>query len=388
MPTEALREQMAGVGDAPGRQWFSDLAEAVVDAGRCVRCGACVAACPSTSLALGASGLPELVKMCTGCGRCVDLCPRAGLGYEATWVRGDDVTGLGLGSVLEAWSARSRRRVPGAQDGGVVTEVLVQGLERGELDGVVLARPMPGNPARSVAFVAERAEQVREAAGSFYGWTGGLAALASASGIDEDARLALVGTPCQLQGLAALRRWPLGGHARRFAQVVLQVALWCSKSFDTEALFVGELAGRYGVDLQEVAKVDIGSGRISVLGRGGEVLLSERVSSVARAGFAGCAECADFSGRAGDLSVGSIGSPEGFTSILVRTAEGAKALEWAADVLERRPLEDPAAVLAAERREARRALARLGRPLEEGAPVLLRERRAAAARESRKEVSA
>jgi coenzyme F420 hydrogenase subunit beta len=375
MAAEALRSVMSGVGEAPGRQWFADLAEAVVDAGRCVRCGACVGACPSGSLALGARGLPELVKMCTGCGRCVDLCPRAGLGYESTWVDGPDETGLGLGAVLGAWSARSSRRVPGVQDGGVVTEVLVAGLERGELDGVVVAKPVPGQPGRAVAALAERAEDVREAAGSFYGWTGGLAALFEVPDVDPDARLALVGTPCQLQGLSALRRWPLGGRARRFAQVVLGIALWCSKSFDTDSLFVGELEQRRGIDLRQVAKVDISGGRISVIGEDGEVLLCERVSGVAKAGFAGCAECADFSGRSADLAVGSIGSPEGYSSVLVRSAAGAKALDWAADTLERRPLVDPGAVAQADQREARRAAARLGRPLDPSAPVLLRERR-------------
>lgn len=375
MVAEALRVAMSGVGEAPGRQWFADLAEAVVDAGRCVCCGACVGACPSGSLALGARGLPELVKMCTGCGRCVELCPRAGLGYESTWVEGPDETGLGLGAVLSAWSARSLRGVPGAQDGGVVTEILVAGLERGELDGVVVARPVPGQPGRAVAALAERPEEVRKAAGSFYGWTGGLAALAGVPEVEPDARLALVGTPCQLQGLSALRRWPLGGHGRRFAQVVLGIALWCSKSFDTDALFLGELQRRRGIDLEKVARVDISGGRISVVDENGGVLCSEPVSGVTRAGFAGCAECADFSGRSADLAVGSIGSPEGYSSVLARTAAGVKALEWATDALERRPLEDPDAVAKADRRETRRAVARLGRELDPSAPVLLRERR-------------
>ena len=49
--------------------WFEDLDRAVIDADRCVQCGACVAACPTDSIGVGEDGLPALVKLCIGCGR-------------------------------------------------------------------------------------------------------------------------------------------------------------------------------------------------------------------------------------------------------------------------------------------------------------------------------
>ena len=45
-----LREAMNGMGEPPGKVWFFELAAAVIDADRCIQCGACVAACPSDSL--------------------------------------------------------------------------------------------------------------------------------------------------------------------------------------------------------------------------------------------------------------------------------------------------------------------------------------------------
>ncbi len=45
-----LREQMNGIPEPPGKVWFWELAAGVIDAGRCIQCGTCVAACPSNSI--------------------------------------------------------------------------------------------------------------------------------------------------------------------------------------------------------------------------------------------------------------------------------------------------------------------------------------------------
>ena len=80
----AIRDAMNDIEEAPGKVWFWELERAVIDAGRCIECGACIAACPSDSLGIGADDMPTLVKMCTGCSLCWDFCPRGGLRYEAT----------------------------------------------------------------------------------------------------------------------------------------------------------------------------------------------------------------------------------------------------------------------------------------------------------------
>ena len=186
-----IRDEMNGIEEAPGKLWFWELEAAVIDADRCVQCGACIAACPSDSIGIGADGLPKLVKMCTGCSLCWDFCPRGGMRHEATWslpVAGSDgaewkitgaagAAGQGLGRVEETYTARVRPRVPGAQDGGVVSALLIALLEAGDLDGALLARESPTEPWKGEPFLARTPAEVIECAGSFYNQTLALAAL-------------------------------------------------------------------------------------------------------------------------------------------------------------------------------------------------------------------
>ena len=75
--------------------------------------------------------------------------------------------------------------------------------------------------------------------------------------LPADPRLAVVGTPCEVQGLRAmqLRPWPTGAH--RVDAVSLSIALFCTKSFDYEALVVGELERTRGIAIDQVARIDV-----------------------------------------------------------------------------------------------------------------------------------
>src|SRR3712207_299880 len=151
---------MNDIEEAPGKVWFWDLEKAVIDADRCVQCGVCVAACPTDSIGIGDDDLPKLVKMCTGCSLCWDFCPRGGLRHEATWKLGSarrDGRALqgaepdfkivgnserrsveGIGHVYESYTARLNPAIEGAQDGGVVSAMLIALLEAGEIDGALV----------------------------------------------------------------------------------------------------------------------------------------------------------------------------------------------------------------------------------------------------------
>jgi len=423
-----LRQRMNGIPEPPGKVWFWELEAGVIDADRCIRCGTCVAACPSNSIGVSdTTGLPELVKMCTGCSLCWDFCPRGGLRYEALWppstpgidqdepgtqARSDagdsdwkisgGPPGDGLGAVLERFAVRAsitgrapvagtrgagrapvagtrgagRAPVAGTrvQDGGAVTAILTALFAAGEIDGALVARPShdPDEPWKGVASVVTTAGELASASGSFYNQTMALAELdLSGSGLPAEPRLAVVGTPCEVQGIRAMqaRRWSTGAH--RVDAVVLTIALMCTKSFDYEALILRELEQRRGVDLKRVAKLDVTEGRMILEYRDGEIAVDEPVKKFHGAALKGCDECADFLGRSADLSAGSVGSLRGWTSVLVRTERGRRAVQIARPFLDLRQLDDPEALVRLDNLDKRTARRSLQRPLEPSGPLFI-----------------
>jgi coenzyme F420 hydrogenase subunit beta len=396
-----LREQMNGIPEPPGKVWFWELAAGVIDAGRCIQCGTCVAACPSNSIGVNTrTGLPELVKMCTGCSLCWDFCPRGGLRYEAlrptstpqdhpgeataatradpaasSWQSTGDPPADGLGSLLGRYAVRASVKPDGVQDGGAVTALLCALLDAGEIDGALVSKPSEDEdqPWKGVATVATTPAEVVASAGSFYNQTMALSELdlSRYPSLPPRPRLAVVGTPCEVQGLTAMqaRRWSTGAH--RVDAVVLSIALLCTKSFDYESLVLHELRDRHGIDLKRVAKIDVVRGRLVVEYRGGEVALDEPVKDFHGAALEGCDECADFLGRSADLSVGAVGSIDGWSSVLVRTERGRRAFEVARSRLDVRDLDDPGALARLDALDKRIALRSLERAFDPDAPLFI-----------------
>jgi coenzyme F420 hydrogenase subunit beta len=384
----AIRDEMNGVQEAPGKTWFWELEAAVIDAGRCIQCGACVAVCPSDSIAVGEGELPLLAKMCTGCSLCWDFCPRGGLRHEATGRLVDalidadahgptKITGANgySRSIRETYTARARPGIDGAQDGGVVTALLSALLEAGEIDGALVARESETERWKGEPFVARTPEELRECAGSFYNNAMALGRLDAKvlrrRGLPAEPRLAVVGTPCEVEAIRAMQARPWFWGSSRVDAVVLTIALLCTKSFNYEKLMVDEIAERRGIALDDIRRVDVIRGKLMLDGDDGERLLEEPIRDFHGAALKGCDECADFLGDAADLSVGSVGSADGYSSVLVRTDAGRRAFERARGRLELRELDRPEALGKLDRLDKKIAFESLQRAYDPDAPLFI-----------------
>jgi coenzyme F420 hydrogenase subunit beta len=370
-----IREMMNDIDEAPGKVWFWDLEKAVIDADRCVQCGVCVAACPTDSIGIGEDDLPQLVKMCTGCSLCWDFCPRGGLQYESTWKitgssNGDSIEGMG--HVEESYTARVRQRIDGVQDGGFVSALLISLLEAGEIDGALLARESETERWKGEAFLATTPEEVRLCAGSFYNQT---LALGHVDFKDYDLppnpRIAVVGTPCEIEGIKAMQARPWTWGSSQVEAITLTIALLCTKSFNYEKLMLEEIRDKRGVDLDSVGRVDIIRGKMIVQDLEGTTIFEEPIRDFHGAALKGCDECADFMGHAADISVGSVGSADGYSSVLLRSEEGLVAFESVRDRLELRPLDKPQALDKLDGLDKRVAFNSLKRAFDPDAPLFI-----------------
>ena len=322
------RDRIAESREPAEKTWFRTLDSAVIEADRCVQCGSCTAACPSDSIGIDhETGRPTLVRMCTGCSRCWDFCPRSGLRYE----RLNELAGSAPNTAYVAEAADSHT----GQNGGAVTALLAGLLEAGEIDGAVVVGD-GDDPLKGEATLATSRAELLESAGSNYNQTmqlGRVDELVAESDL-EDPDIALVGTPCVVQGAAALDRLQ---YDDELDPIALTISLVCTRSFAYERLRKRLLAA--GVDPQDVGELSIVGDALTATDESGDRLLKEDIDSFDGAALRGCAECADAVGEAADISAGNIGSPEGKTTLLPRTERGSDAIEAAAVELETEELD-------------------------------------------------
>ncbi|MDS0278622.1 Coenzyme F420 hydrogenase/dehydrogenase, beta subunit C-terminal domain [Halomicroarcula sp. S1AR25-4] len=377
-PGYGIRAEMSDIEEPDRKTWFMELDEAVIQNDRCIQCGTCVAACPSDSIGIGEDDLPKLVKMCTGCSLCWDMCPRGGLRYERQWkITGGEDNVKGAGDPITEFSAKVEDDWrENAQDGGLVTSVLCHLLEADEIDGALIATESDEEPWKAESFLATTPEECIENAGSFYNQTLALGNLdlsqwAHKLGVPlSEASLALVGTPCEIEGIRALQdfEWDYAAQEDGVRAIDYTIALMCTKNFNYYSLIGEQLAEKRDVQPEDIGKLDVLDGEMRVYDHDGDPILVEDVEAFHDAALKGCDECADFTGYCADLTVGSVGSSDEYSSVIVRTEQGLRAWELTEPDLDYHDLEDRSAIGGLQSWDKKKAFESLERPFDPDAP--------------------
>ena len=139
-------------------------------------------------------------------------------------------------------------------------------------------------------------------------------------------KVAVVGLPCQINGLRKLQYFPyhakhdfeLGkdGKPVKLPKIEYLIGLFCMEKFEYNSL--KEVLSKYGIDIKDVEKFDIKKGKLLVYVNGEKKEIDLKEIEIC----SGCKMCRDFDAELADVSIGSVGSPNGYSTIIIRTEKG------------------------------------------------------------------
>ena len=313
---------------------FQDLQQEVISRGLCGRCGGCASFCSAddmNALDFDRAEGPRLISddNCLKCGICYLICPQIkALDAE---VREKFGWRPPIGNFRSIVSARTTERKVAqvCTDGGVVTSLLRYALKKRIISGALVSRK--AGPFFREPFLATKPEELIEAAGTHFDEVQHLGDFGKdystysptimeikALGQRPLDRIALVGTPCQIytvRKMQVLNILPADS-------IVFTVGLFCMENFSFDAKSRTTLQKKLGVNIKDIAKLNIKEDVI-ITTTSGEVLHLpfEALDEVARPA---CMACPDFANDFADVSVGGLGSPDGYTTTVIRTGVGQK----------------------------------------------------------------
>lgn len=320
-----------------------------VEAETCILCGLCARVCDEcvglNAINFANRGVDRRIEgpleetlganlpaVCIGCGACAYVCPtgtiklaevygkiRSTFPYQAVEERtfgrsrrADEP----LGIYQRAFAARARDAalLGRVQDGGAVTALLGYALEAGTIDCAVITVAdrawLPG------VKVARTPAELKSGAGTKYTfYPSGLGLLeAAAAGCEK---IGFVGTPCQIGGI---RRVLTSDQPYKLSKVRVQllIGLFCMETFTQDLM---QYLQDKVLPLEAIKKLDIKGKELRVYDKAGTLKLVP-FTEIERYGNTGCFACPDYTAELADISVGSVGSAAGWSTVLTRTATG------------------------------------------------------------------
>jgi coenzyme F420 hydrogenase subunit beta len=126
----------------------------------------------------------------------------------------------------------------------------------------------------------------------------------------------MVGTPCQIRSVKKMQCLGIvPAHVINYT-----IGLFCMENFSFDASSRKRLEDKLHVDWADIAKLNIKEDVIISLQDGTTVHVPfDEMDEMARPA---CLACTYFANDYADLSVGGLGSPTGYTTVLIRTQKG------------------------------------------------------------------
>lgn len=320
--------------------------EDVVDEDLCISCGTCAAVCITRCIEM-VYGKPKIERSvnrseCIKCGSCHFQCPRSFIDLDKLTEKvfgklGDEA----LGNFQEIYATRSTDPaiLERGQDGGIGTAILTYALENGIIEGAAVAVRSEENPWKPIDFIARTKEDLLKAAGTVYSYASVMSTTRDAIEEAELEKLVFVGTPCMMQALKKMELYPYGSREIH-NHIEFTMGLVCMENF-----LYGSLRSiieyEIGVPLSKVTKMDIAKGKFWIHTIDGDIIPIPLAEAAKYAG-GGCHVCLDYVSELSDISIGSVGTPDGWSTLFIRTDKGKEIVEGAIEkgYIEVKPIEE------------------------------------------------
>ncbi len=134
-------------------------------------------------------------------------------------------------------------------------------------------------------------------------------------------KIAMVGTPCQITASTLMTDYAdyTGNNPME-----LKIGLFCMENFSYN--YLKELLKEYEINLKDVVECRIEKGYMwfhLTENKTFKIPLEDVKSCIRKS----CKICMDFTSEHSDISVGSVGSPEGWSTVIIRTGKGLNLVE-------------------------------------------------------------
>jgi coenzyme F420 hydrogenase subunit beta len=177
--------------------------------GSCTGCATCAGICPNRAIKMRVDTrkgtfVPNIDwQNCNECGLCYRICPghQPYFAKENTEIFTSEHTNALVGKYLNCYVGHASDHYirHNSSSGGLVTQLLIYALDKGIIDGALVTKMSEKDPLRPKSFIARTEEEILSAAKSKYCPVPVNIALREV--INNPGKYAVVGLPCQIQGV-------------------------------------------------------------------------------------------------------------------------------------------------------------------------------------------
>ena len=132
-------------------------------------------------------------------------------------------------------------------------------------------------------------------------------------------RIAIVGTPCEIMAASKIQHYT-------DSPIDVKLGLFCMENFSYK--YFVNLLKEYDLKMDDIEKFQIAKGYVFLLLKTKETLKIP-LSVAKRIIRKNCSICVELTSETSDISVGSIGSDDGWSTLIIRTRKGEEIIEGA-----------------------------------------------------------